>query len=94
MIKYSTVERYLSDGVVGLGHTFSEVSGLRGASRPGGRASLCYTTGQGWSWGQDVVHGFCCGLQEKHGMLYFHNIQYSILHVISGVKAKDQTLKL
>lgn len=76
MKKYSTAEHYLSDGVVGLGHTFSEVRWLWGASRPGGRTSLCDAAGQRWSWGQDVVHRFCCGLQSKHDMLYLHNIYF------------------
>lgn len=66
--------RYLSDGVVGLSHTFSEVSWLWCAPRPGGSTSLCDAAGQGWSWGQDVVHCFCCGLQSKYNMFYLHNI--------------------
>lgn len=55
---------HLSDGVVGLGHAFSEVCGLSSSAGPaGGGPAFCDGVAvQGGSWRQDVVHRFCCGL--------------------------------
>lgn len=57
---------YLSDSVIGLSHTLSEVGRLVGAAGPvGGRSALCDVTVHGGRWGQDVVHRLRCGLEEK-----------------------------
>lgn len=62
---------YLSDSVIGLSHTLSEVGRLVGAAGPvGGRSALCDVTVQGGRWGQDVVHRLRCGLEEKEQDYY------------------------
>lgn len=55
---------HLSDSVVGLGYTFTEVCRLGGSAGPagGGPALSDGEAIQGRRWRQYVVHSLCCGL--------------------------------
>lgn len=59
---------YLSDGVVGLGHSFPKVCRLCDSSRStrDGPALGDGVAIQRRRWRQDVVHGLCCSLSQRY----------------------------
>lgn len=59
--------RYLSNCVVGLGHTLPKVSRLLALPQPSHRALVLQGARDGRCRGQDVVHRLGCGLGEHGG---------------------------
>lgn len=87
---------HLSDGVVGLGHAFSEVCGLSSPAGPaGGGPAFCDGEAvQGGSRRQDVIDSLCCGLKDKQNGVFRHqlkmlkdghNIKMSTINVLDSL---------
>lgn len=71
-MQYIYIGFHLSDGVIGLCHSFSEVSRLSSSAWPAGWGSA-FCDGeavQWWSGRKDVIHHLCCGLQWKQTEIY------------------------